>query len=378
MAQVLILGGTGAMGSHLTPLLTEDYNVFVTSREKRESDTIRYIQGDAHNNEFLGTLLTQKWDCIVDFMHYGTKEFSERIDDILSATTQYIFLSSCRVFAESKSPIIETSPRLIDVCNDAEYLETDEYALAKARCENILQSKPQKNWTIVRPTITYSETRLQLGASEKEDWLYKALHGYPIVFSDDLKSKVTTMTYAGDVARAIKALVGNKNCFGEDFNLTGTDYKTWSEVLEIYRNTLALKEIATSVYMTPITWNLRYKSKYQVLYSRYFDRIFDNSKISKFVDTTRFISMEDGLTKCLTDFLKNPNFVYDEYIENLHRLYETEHRVGNCEIHGANVDTRFDILEKRVSELEQELSRLQSSKNVPLIQQILQHLRGKK
>ena len=65
---------------------------------------------------------------------------------------------------------------------DEEYLNTDEYALSKARQENILHEAGCNNWTIISPYITFSETRLQLGVLEKEDWLWRAINGYSIVF----------------------------------------------------------------------------------------------------------------------------------------------------------------------------------------------------
>ena len=72
-------------------------------------------------------------------MSYTTEELKDRIELMLSATEQYIFLSSSRVYAGTDSLLTEDSPRLLDVTNDKEYLKTDEYALAKAREENIIQ-----------------------------------------------------------------------------------------------------------------------------------------------------------------------------------------------------------------------------------------------
>lgn len=72
----------------------------------------------------------------------------------------------------------------MDVCNDKEYLDSNEYAIAKAKEEDILFRSPNKNWTIVRPSLTYAENRLQLGVYEKENWLYRALHGRAIVFRE--------------------------------------------------------------------------------------------------------------------------------------------------------------------------------------------------
>ena len=59
---------------------------------------------------------------------------------------------------------------------DEEYLKTDEYALSKARQEDILHRSGKNNWTVIRPYITYSEIRLQLGVLEKELWLYRFVH----------------------------------------------------------------------------------------------------------------------------------------------------------------------------------------------------------
>ena len=85
-------------------------------------------------------------------------------------------------YANENGRITEKSKRLLDVCTDEEYLKTDEYALTKVRQENILLSSGKKNWTIIRPYITYNVERLQLGVYEKENWLYRALHGRSIVF----------------------------------------------------------------------------------------------------------------------------------------------------------------------------------------------------
>ena len=141
---ILVLGGTGAMGVHLVELLSQRGDaVWVTSRRERPSrKNVTYVRGDAHDNDFLQTLLVgRRWDAIVDFMVYRTGEFRHRMPQLLAATAQYVFLSSSRVYADSAEPITEDSPRLLDVSTDATYLKTDEYALAKARQENALREE---------------------------------------------------------------------------------------------------------------------------------------------------------------------------------------------------------------------------------------------
>ena len=170
--KILILGGTGVMGQALIPLLAtrDNVKIYVTSRNDRKSDqkNVYYITGDAHKESFLENILHVTYDVIIDFMIYTTEEFMQRKDTLLKSTKQYIFFSSSRVYANSSEPITEKSLRLVDACNDKQYLSTDEYALAKGRQENALLSSKKENWTIIRPYITYGDIRLQLGTYEKE------------------------------------------------------------------------------------------------------------------------------------------------------------------------------------------------------------------
>lgn len=164
--KILLLGGTGAMGSHLSEIINNDKgnDIVITSRKTRVSKgNISYVVGNAHDKSFLDSLLNKKWDVIVDFMVYNTDEFKLRVKDMLDSCNQYVFLSSSRVYANSNSAITEDSSRLLDVTNDSEYLATDEYALTKARQENVLKESGRTNWTIIRPYITFAENRLQLG-----------------------------------------------------------------------------------------------------------------------------------------------------------------------------------------------------------------------
>lgn len=156
MPKVLILGGTGAMGKHLVNILfNQGADCFITTRSNRESSIRKnYIKGDAHDINFLQSLLQkEKWDAIVDFMIYTTNDFEERYNQLLDSTTQYVYISSARVYAQNDSLITEDSPRILDVCKDQDYLATDEYALTKARQEDILKKSGKRNWTIIRPIL---------------------------------------------------------------------------------------------------------------------------------------------------------------------------------------------------------------------------------
>lgn len=312
--KILVLGGTGAMGIDLVNILAQRSDeVTVTSRSLRNSewDNVRYVQGNAHDTEFIKGLMRESFDAIVDFMVYGTEEFRTRRDLMLGMTEQYLFLSSSRVYAESQTPITEDSPRLLDVIKDEKYLKTDEYALAKARQEDLLRQSGKLNWTIIRPYITYSNQRLQLGVYEKELWLYRALHGKTIVFPRPIAERETTLTLGADVALGISKLIGNGKALGHAFHITCGEAIRWNEVLAIYRNT----------FSTVMGYNIKVKyaddskpiydvmgNKYQVIYDRMFDRKFDNTKFFETAGEIEFTAPTNGLKQCLIDFLASPRF----------------------------------------------------------------------
>lgn len=310
---ILLLGGTGAMGTYLQQLLDNGNNVItVTSRKNHESNvkTIKYIKGNAKDLVFLKQILLNHYDVIVDFMSYSTADFKLRYELFLNNTKQYVFISSARVYAQSDKLITENCPRLLDVCTDKEYLNTDEYALAKARCEDLLEKSGKKNFTIIRPSITYGDGRLQLGVLEKENWLYRALHGRSIVFSDDIATKLTAMTKGYDVARGISSIIGKEEALGETFHITCEKSYTWQDILFCYMDVLGKHGFNPKIVMTEKStkFGLGDAFKYQIIYCRYFNRTFDNSKIKRYVDVDSFTQPIDGLNECLSNFLENPEF----------------------------------------------------------------------
>ncbi|MDD4781486.1 MAG: NAD-dependent epimerase/dehydratase family protein [Tissierellia bacterium] len=310
--KVLILGGTGAMGSHLVKLLNQEgTTITVTTRSNRKSfDNVSYVTGNAKDQDFIVNLLKQKWDVIVDFMVYNTVEFSKRVALLLNSTSQYIFISSSRVYDDSLEPIKETNSRLLDVSDDKEFLSTDEYSLTKARQENLLIESGKNNWTIIRPYITYSSNRLQLGILEKENWLFRALKGRTIVFSEEINNCCTTMTSGLDVAKGIVSIIGKTDALGEIFHITSNKSVKWRCILDIYLNVLESNlGFRPKVLLENTDEFFKYhNAKYQIKYDRLFNRQFDNTKINKYIDVSNFTEIEIGIKNSLVEFLNNPTF----------------------------------------------------------------------
>lgn len=321
--KILVLGGTGAMGVPVVRILAERGNeVYVTTRGARTtSDThIHYVQGDAHEEAFMKGLLEEKWDAIIDFMIYTMEEFPARSKWLMASTRQYVFLSSARVYADSPNvPITEESPRLLDTTKDAAYLATNEYALAKAREENVLFQGKEQNYTIIRPYITYNSNRLQLGVFEKEAWLQRALRGKQIVFSRNIASKRTTLTYGYDVALRIADLIGKEVAYGQCYQIMTGESILWEDVLEIYLD--GLEEYfggRPKVCMTEENdSHIEKRNHYQIHVDREYNRIFDNRKIQRDSgEEEAFCDVREGLLKCLKEFLDGTrNFLWVDWCE---------------------------------------------------------------
>lgn len=299
------------MGVYLVQYLLETgWTVDVTSRSVHHTDrqNLRYVQGNAKDRTFLYTVLDDcRYDAIVDFMVWSTDEFQDRYELLESHTDQYVFLSSYRVFDDA--PVInEESSRLLDSCRDKTYLRTDEYGLAKARQEDLLRDGKRRNWTIIHPSITYSKARFQLCTLECEQWLWRALRGKAIPLNREMLGKQTTLTWAGDAARFIAALTGNKMALGESYNVVTSEHHTWQEILDLYNAILPcpvkIKPVALHEYIHIAG------GEYQVRYDRMFDRVLDNRKVlsTTGIRQDSLKSVRDGLSDELRAFLVSPNF----------------------------------------------------------------------
>ena len=202
--KVLVMGGTGAMGKYLVPeLLKMGYEVDAMTLDDTVSTQkgLTYIKKNAMDIDVMKEILKNNYDAIVDFMIYETSKFAERFELFLQNTKHYISLSSYRVYADEEHPIKETSPRLLDVTRDKEYLQTEEYGLYKARCENILRASKYDNWTVVRPAVTYSSYRFQLVTLEAYVFIRRAKMGLPVILPEKALAAQATMSWGGDVGK---------------------------------------------------------------------------------------------------------------------------------------------------------------------------------
>lgn len=307
--KVLVLGATGAMGQYLTPCLAEmGYEVDGVSLDAAISSNprLRYIRANAKEAGVLDSLLANKYDCIVDFMIYDRDTFADAAPKLLDAADHYIYLSTYRVYANEEVPIKETSPLLIEVLSeDEKILGHNDYCLYKARGERILRARERKNWTIIRPAITYSFGRYQLTTLEAPVLINRAREGKRVILPDAAMNVQATMSWAGDVARMIASLVCNEKALGETYTVSTSEHHTWQEIAEYYKDIIGLNYTVVPAEDFIDVWACpkgpqfpnRIHAEWQLYFDRCFTRIIDNSKILEFagMEQSSLMSLYDGL-----------------------------------------------------------------------------------
>lgn len=320
--KILIPGGTGAMGVYLVPeLLKLGYSVDVLSHDNMISTepNLRYINADAKNINTIKQLLKNKYDAVVDFMIYYTKEeFETFLPIYLSNTTHYIFLSTYRVYANEEHPVKETSPRIFDVTKDPLLLSSGDYCIYKAQAEEYLKNSGFSNWTIIRPAITYSKKRFQLITMEYDLVIRRMLEGKTLVLPEKAMNIQATMSWAGDVAKMISGLVLNTKALKETYSVCTAEHHTWGEIAQMYKRIGGLNYITvdTDTYLNIIAPDNPHARR-QLIYDRYYDRIMDNSKILNItaMKQDELMPLEKGLAMEFNAFPKDTQWEHsDAYI----------------------------------------------------------------
>ncbi|NLD87885.1 MAG: hypothetical protein GX633_06470 [Clostridiales bacterium] len=281
--RVLLIAGGGTLGTYTElELLRLGYKVDVICLEEKIPccDRVRHIKEYVSEELLLKLFQENRYDGIVSFMHYPNIQEYKKIHPFLSANTEHlIFLSSYRVYADCEHPIRETSPMLLDVSRDEEFLAKETYALSKAKGERYLrQESGTSNWTAVRPVISFSQRRFDIVMCSGRQVLTCAATGEALKLPAVTKNLTAGLDWAGNSGKLIANLLFKESTLGESYTVSSAQGYTWGEIAEMYTDLVGAKFewIDTEEYMNFFRGN---PNIWALLYDRMFDRGIDNSKI---------------------------------------------------------------------------------------------------
>lgn len=325
MKKILLIG-YGTLGEYAAEeLLNLGWSIDVIALEEHVSlnRNIRFIKGNATDALLTGLFSQNRYGAVIDFIHYeDTEAFKLRAKLMLNNTDQYIFLSSYRVYADSAAPITEKSARLLNTVNDPYFLEHETYAIPKSKNENTLRESGRKNWTIVRPLISFSHYRLDLTTQGGYILITRSRAGKEILLPEVSRLKIAGVGWAGNVGRMLGRLAGNSAALGEDFTLGSGEAQTWETVAGYYSETLGAKFrwIPGEDYLRYTTGD-DYMMRCALYYDRAYDRRIDAGKVLKVTNLapSDLLTIRQGIIRELSVLSERPELV-ERMGGDIHRM----------------------------------------------------------
>lgn len=325
--KILIIGGTGVLSTDILKRSLEcGYNISVLNRGSHNSlipkEVVIYKANIRNIDEVQAQIGNQKFDVIIDFLSFKVKDLENTFEFFKDKCTQYIFISSACAFRRNAEDgiLVENSPKPN---------KNLPYSIDKYECENwLIHHAPKTNckYTIVRPYITYGDTRIPFGIAPlaRFHWTIVAriLHDKPMFLWDNGIAKCT-LTHTEDFAYNFVQLFQNEKVFNEDINLVGNQVYSWREMLETLYDLLNKDKKNIISIPTKQISNILPCYKEFLIGDRALDAVFDNSKLKKSIpDFRQSISLKDGLNKTLEYYRKNNyldgiDYKYDARIDKL-------------------------------------------------------------
>ena len=181
--------------------------------------------------------------------------------------------------------------------DDEKFLTEEKYALSKAKVEKyICEQKNIKNWTIVRPVISFSDRRFDIVTIHQNVLDYRN-GAKPMYLPENVKNLTAGLDWAGNSGKLIANLLFKKEALQQAFTISSAQNLTWGEVTEIYAELLGIK----FEWICAEEW-LKHKEyvqndRWAAVYDRFFDRTIDNSKVLKVTGLKKedFKTIKEGL-----------------------------------------------------------------------------------
>ena len=309
MRSVLIVGGTGVLSSAVVDAaLRQSIDVTMINRGNRAMpDSVTLIKTDKNNFDYIATKLEGHfYDSVIDFLCFTPEDIRKSFSLYSKYTKQFFFISSCAVYDK-----LGTDRKHVE--SDPKPLKIWDYSINKWHSEQELQRvavESNCNYTILRPSITYGNTRIPYGISPEYGYHWtlaaRVLANKPIITWNKGLNHYNMMRVE-DFAIGVVGLIGNPKAYNEAFNLCSDDTPTFRDVLDAMGK--ALNHQVKTVDITSEFYAKEYPTRSgEILGGRAQDEINSNEKIKSVVpEFAQTISLEEGIRFTINAY-KQQNF----------------------------------------------------------------------
>ncbi len=244
--KALFIGGTGCISSGVSRLAAErGVDLYLLNRGNRSEfvpEGATVVTGDIEDVPAMERFLADRhFDVVIDFIVFRPEQAERDIRLFTGKTDQYVFISSVMTYQRPVGYYLvdESTPQSNPYSR---------YAQDKIACETRFIREFRENGfplTIVRPSHTYSETRIPFALnSGKKPWslVDRLLRGRPVIVPGDGTS-LWTLTHNSDIAKGIVGLMGNTQAIGQPFHITSDEVKSWDQYLKVIADAVGIKPV---------------------------------------------------------------------------------------------------------------------------------------
>lgn len=279
--KVLIIGGMGVIGGAITEAASKkDIEVYVVSRrkpfEKWKDLPVHYIQGNWKDDAFAEKLVSGNFDVIVDTQIFNEDQLIRSTRIVNNHCTQFFYISTDSVYKHPSINLKEDDD--IDI-SDISW----KYGYDKRIAELYLESHSAEYsfyWTVIRPTITFGDTRIPVGFSSKRNTYTLAdriINKKPIIRFDDPKTE-HAICHTSIFGEAVCALFLNESSRSNAYHISDDKGYTYDEIFSAIEDIVG--EEALFVHLDTNLVKKYSKSVYEeMIYDKNPTFTLDNSKI---------------------------------------------------------------------------------------------------
>ncbi len=323
---VLILGGTGVISTSVVRLCVEKgYNVTCVNRGKSKNDnadlSITVFHCRVTNEPAMRGFLEGKFfDVAVDFLCYSAETLKLHMDYLRGHVKQLVLISTDSVYKVKKE--------------DGIYSEDDErgnpiwkYSTGKIACEDFIKENHKEygmEYTIVRPALTFGNTRIPYGLMPKEGYHYflveRIKHNKSIPIWNGGQN-ISTIIRSEDFAKLFVPLLGNEKAYSEVFNVCGDEFVSNMDILKAVSDYAGKLINTVDVSVEEIT-NVFKDRVGEFAVDRAYDHKVMNTKVKTLTGVSLTMTVEEGLRQTLSyyennDYCSGIDYFFDGQLDRL-------------------------------------------------------------
>lgn len=296
--KILLIGGTGVLSSAVTAeALHQGIDVTMINRGNRTIPAdVEHIKADKDEYEKIGKILQGRYfDAVMDFLLLSDNDTRKSVEFYTQFTKQYFYISSCAVYNTEKlagKMGNEESSKVLPIWP---------YSVNKWASEQMVMRLFENKdvyYTVIRPCITYGNTRIPYGISPQYGYHWtlcaRILNGKPIIRWNGGVNRCNMMRVE-DFAIGVVGLIGNPKAHNEAFNICGDETPSFNDVLKVLSK-LTCKDIKTVDISSEFYAKGIPNRAGEILGGRSIDSINSNEKIKSVVPSFKqTISLSEGI-----------------------------------------------------------------------------------